>query len=103
MLVGPLAEAAAQADGRMHVFLPDFVEPAPFLFVLTYIYTGALGTDVAVACGIALEPPTFDAAQFVCAVLQLADHFMLAHLKQWCETYLGQPALLTVHSIVDLL
>jgi len=35
--------------------------------------------------------------------MQIADHYLLAHLKQWCEAYLARPELLTVESIVDIL
>jgi len=70
--------------------------------MLVQIYTG--GTDEAISTvGVPLEPPSFEAAQFVCSLMQLADHFMLEHLKQWCEVYLTRKELLSVESIVDLL
>merc|ERR1712194_214381 len=112
MVSGPLAVAAARADGRLHITLPHFVEAEPFAFLLIHIYTGATSEagssfDAAgrsyTAIGVCLQPPSFDGAQFVCAVLQLADHFMLTHLKQWCESYLSDSSLLTVESIVDIL
>merc|ERR1711988_1125296 len=53
MLSGPLAEAAQRPDGRLHINLPAFVELAPFIFLLCYLYTGAtedagrfVGTDL---------------------------------------------------------
>merc|ERR1712187_549762 len=62
-----------------------------------------LTDEAAAMVGRALQPPSFDGAEFVCSVLQLAEYFMLPHLKQWCEAYLAQPDLLTVESIVDIL
>merc|ERR1711865_30253 len=79
MVSGPLAVAAARADGRLHITLPHFVEAEPFAFLLIHIYTGATSEagssfDAAgqsyTAIGVCLQPPSFDGAQFVCAVLQ---------------------------------
>jgi len=103
MVSGPLAVAAAQPDGRLHIVLPPFVELAPWLFVLAYLYTGRTDETAEDVAGVGLQPPSFPGAEFVCSVMQIADHYLLPHLKQWCEVYLSQPELLTVESIVDIL
>jgi len=102
MVSGPLAKSAAREDGRLHIMLPNFVEHGPFLFLLSYLYTGETD-DLANISGVPLMPPSFGSAELVCSVLQLADHFLLNHLKQWCEVYLSQPELLSVESVIDIL
>merc|ERR1711953_406348 len=89
MVSGPLSVSAQRPDGKLHISLPPFVEKEPFLFMLSHIYTGA--TDEAgQVVGRTLRPPSFEMAQLVCSILQLADHYFLPHLKQWCEAYLSQ-------------
>eukprot|EP00928_Gymnodinium_smaydae_P048779 TRINITY_DN32653_c0_g1_i1.p1 TRINITY_DN32653_c0_g1~~TRINITY_DN32653_c0_g1_i1.p1 ORF type:complete len:1674 (-),score=170.81 TRINITY_DN32653_c0_g1_i1:255-4607(-) len=102
MVSGPMSISAQHPDGKLHISLPSFIEPDPFQFMLAHIYTGVT-VEAGQVLGKVLMPPNFESAQLICSVMQLADHFFLPHLKEWCESYLAQPELLTIESIVDIL
>lgn len=69
------------------------------LLVMMFFGVGrADGGDISI-----FEPPDETSCAIVCELLQLSGMYMLEHLKQWCESYLGAPQVVDLYNICDLL
>ena len=90
---GTSASGSITTMSMTTIDLPDFATYNGVLCMLRYLYTGAAdGGDIKV-----FHPADADKCALVCQLLQLSDLYLLDHLKQWCEVYLGAEEVLNVY------
>lgn len=93
---GTSASGSITTMSMTTIDLPDFATYKGVLCMLRYLYTGAAdGGDIKV-----FHPADADKCALVCQLLQLSDLYLLDHLKQWCEVYLGAEEVLNVYVLV---
>lgn len=92
---GAGGNAGVASGGLQAVHVPDWASYDAVMAVMLYLYVGKVDGGEKER----FQPPTSASCAVVIQVLQLSDMWMLPHLKQWCEKYLGSMAVVDLHNI----